>query len=647
MRLQRSEIIYGGLCIAAATASALRFLMPAFERTHGEWSAPLDDAFIHFDFARATATGHPFAWIAGQGFSSGETAPLYGALLAVGYAIGFREAWIGVWATLLAIGAVASMMMSARQLGRTAPSALIPIFFVSVGFVDVFYWSGMEVALFGALFGRALVWLDRSRRLASNPRAQSQALWRLGIACMLLVWVRPEAAICVYAFSIFAARGVQDRAFLSLVKTAGPAVFAVASVLLLNRAFSDSAASAGARLKLLSSNPFLSEADRAREFAINIAHFVALVLARAFTWRYGALLLIALALAGVAHAKRRNLIATTLMSALLFSLLVSWNGAARYQHLRYYAPVLVMLLFGAAIGATNAKRTWRRATTLALGTLSLLGLAQMSDEAQFFSRAWSNIYDQQIAAGKYIAAHTPANAVILLGDAGAIPYVSRRGAIDALGLGAYHGAPFTAAAPHGEAAMLEMIERLPPPMRPTHMALFPNWFPETVRFFGTEITRFTLTDNAITGGPVKALYTADFSPMPSARVSHNDEIDIADIVSETEHAYTFPTPHDGFTRVVIRPISSGESLFDGCRVVGSGGRESFIAHAAGKKLRLRLAEEVHSLTATSSSGAAPTLFTFGRDGEWFTAEADFEIQKGDRVTITPEGQLVDCHAWIL
>ncbi len=41
-----------------------------------DWSAPLDDVFIHFDFARSIARGHPFEWSRGNGYSSGGTSLL-------------------------------------------------------------------------------------------------------------------------------------------------------------------------------------------------------------------------------------------------------------------------------------------------------------------------------------------------------------------------------------------------------------------------------------------------------------------------------------------------------------------------------------------------------------------------------------------
>jgi hypothetical protein len=52
------------------------------KQTRGEWSAPLDDVFIHFDYARATAEGHPFEWVVGNGYSSGNTSLTYPFVLA-------------------------------------------------------------------------------------------------------------------------------------------------------------------------------------------------------------------------------------------------------------------------------------------------------------------------------------------------------------------------------------------------------------------------------------------------------------------------------------------------------------------------------------------------------------------------------------
>ena len=68
-RLGRLEPLAYAVWAAVFTLSSARtFYGYMMKQTGGEWSAPLDDVFIHFDYARATAHGHPFEWVAGNGY---------------------------------------------------------------------------------------------------------------------------------------------------------------------------------------------------------------------------------------------------------------------------------------------------------------------------------------------------------------------------------------------------------------------------------------------------------------------------------------------------------------------------------------------------------------------------------------------------
>src|SRR5205823_2201400 len=71
LALRLDPIAYAIWAAAWTIASAHAFYRSMAMQTGGEWSAPLDDVFIHFDFARATALGHPFEWVPGNGYSSG------------------------------------------------------------------------------------------------------------------------------------------------------------------------------------------------------------------------------------------------------------------------------------------------------------------------------------------------------------------------------------------------------------------------------------------------------------------------------------------------------------------------------------------------------------------------------------------------
>src|SRR5581483_5253301 len=106
-RGRTTHLVYSiGLVLAVASA----FWIPAMGATDGEWPVPLDDVFIHFDFARSLALGHPFEWIPGQGYSSGETAPLWALALAPGWLIGFRGMALCIWAAIVQLGCLVGTM---------------------------------------------------------------------------------------------------------------------------------------------------------------------------------------------------------------------------------------------------------------------------------------------------------------------------------------------------------------------------------------------------------------------------------------------------------------------------------------------------------------------------------------------------------
>src|SRR5689334_15994823 len=91
-------LFYGSLRyqLYLSTVRADPYLSP------NDWSAPLDDVFIHFDFARSIARGHPFEWSQGNGYSSGGTSLLYPFVLSLGFPFGFRGGRIMVFAAIVA-----------------------------------------------------------------------------------------------------------------------------------------------------------------------------------------------------------------------------------------------------------------------------------------------------------------------------------------------------------------------------------------------------------------------------------------------------------------------------------------------------------------------------------------------------------------
>ncbi len=650
---------------ALTLGAAALFYVPALRATGGDWPAPLDDVFIHYDFARSIAQGHPFEWIPGQGYSSGETSPLYPFVLAIGYLLGFRGLRLGIWAAMIACASLVVVMRTLRELVMPAPrwvSWLGAVFVVAVGVLDWSWFSGMEIALFGAACARTLRAVERAR--SAPPDGRRRAQWRVGAWGAALVLLRPEAGVLVAVLSVVVARRAGARSALAAVARAGlPAALATGIVLGANLLLTGDAASAGARLKLLSANPYLSDVDRARELAMNLLSVRWKVL-ETYLSAVPALwpVLPSLAAVGLLHRRTRALAAACLAGAVGWALLVSWNGAARFQNFRYYMPALALVLFAAVLGLRALSRArrggWVGALTASLGVA--LALPRVGPQVDFFRDAASNIHDQQVEVGRRLARTMPVEASVLVGDAGAIPYVSERHAVDALGLGGYRGLPFARAATEGEASIVELIERMRPEERPAYLAVYPNWFRAITGAFGHELARVSLAHNVICGGVTKVIYQADWAALEGAPANGEhivDEVDVGDVVSEAEHAYASPAPYGGWTLLDIRLDEQGRRTFDGGRTLPPGRSERFVVQkdsgapptlvmrtdAPGSEAHVAVLHEGRVVDEVSLEPGEPS------PDRWTLRRARLRgsVRRGDAVVVTARASaLHDFHVWL-
>ncbi|MDB5214906.1 MAG: hypothetical protein JWO86_2833 [Myxococcaceae bacterium] len=670
---------------AAALAAAVGaiFWVPSQEAAHGFFPAPLDDVYILFDVARSLARGHPFEWLPGNGYSSGETSPLYAVVLAIGYGLGFHGRLLGVWAAIVAVLAVASFVRSVQLVARPCPRWLaggIALLLLSVGIVDWSLFSGMEVATFAAALGRMLLALARTRAPIDERGGltRERAQWHLGAWGAVAVLLRPEAGVLVGVFAIIAARGAARRSGLAaLLRCALPGLAVTLLVLGVNRLATGTAQSAGAQLKLLSSNPYLSDVDRSRAYVENLITFAIKGLrAELSVVRVLGLVVPALAVAALVPRERRPVAAACLAGALAWILLVSFNNNAPFHNFRYYAPALLLVLVAAASGAAAiAQGLGRRAGPMLAGALVASAIivagARIPAQVQHFARAAGNIRDQQIEVAVRLSRTMEPGARVLLGDAGAIPFVSDRAALDALGLGGYHRMPFARAAVNGEASTVELIERLEPEERPAYLALYPNWFGAITSRFGVELDRVTLTDNLICAGPTKVIYRADWSALDTpagvreASATMLDELDVADVISEAEHGYTSPAPNGGWTTLDILADDRGRPRFDGGRIIPAGGTESFVVARRGEGARdakrddaqrvrivVRIDEGTRGLRVHTPRATADLLVSAkapgGARAAWREASTVIDaLAPGDVITLeATSGEYRNYHVWI-
>lgn len=395
-------------------ASARAFYGYMLKQTGGEWSAPLDDVFIHFDYARATALGHPFEWTVGNGYSSGNTSLTYPFVLALGWLAGFKGRSLMIWAAVLAATSVFGVLLAARRLfmeskrddwGRLS-SYLLPPVFLGIGALDWSLWSGMEVSFFLATWAVALLaWLEleSAARAQTRPSRTTALAWWLGAAGALLVTTRPEASATIGIFGLAAAhahrREGARRMVGLLVRVGLPAALALTLQALANKALTGEWSANGAIVKLALNNPYMTGADKLDDYVGNVKyatlrnldyhfahiegeHMSALVpaswgthnpiayLARTAWW--AGVVPLAIATLPLAFARTRRLALVLWAQIVMWVAIVALNGQVRWQNERYVMPAVAWLMILAALGVSVALR--RRAKVHGRGAAARPGV---------------------------------------------------------------------------------------------------------------------------------------------------------------------------------------------------------------------------------------------------------------------------------
>ena len=594
----------------------------------GEWSAPLDDVFIHFDFARATARGFPFQWSEGNGYSSGGTSLLYPFVLALGYWIGFRGLSLMVWAGVVACVCVFACLLGARRLFRDLPrwtSYLAVFAFLGAGVLSWSLFSGMEVAFFLALWMLSFIaWDDLCRGEPASPSSDGPRSWRelrgqallLGLACALLVATRPEAAPLVAVFSLSAAFRLRPevgdaRALLSVTLSAVPAVLVVLLHALANRWFTGEATAAGALAKLELHHPHLGRDQVLGAWWFHIKYQFMRVgdYHLSDTRGYGFIPFGLAALALLFRTTRRYALLLW-VSALLWVVVVALNGQVRWQNERYTMPALAWVMFAAGLGlgalvgqplARGRRGLVLRAlaAALALSAVGLYGVHQRSryrDQVWFFGRASRNIRDQHVRAGRLLSQLRPPPGRVLVGDAGAIPYISDLPALDIIGLGGYKRQPFARATRQGVGAALELLEAMPAQERPSVLAIYPSWWGTLPLWFGEVVASVPVTGNVICGGSSKVIYRPNWQafdgsdrPFTAAGRRVVDRLDFADLLSESAHDLKLVrTKPFVAMKMLPHPRRPHRDLWDAGRILKPGAKIQARIHVPGPKAKILL-----------------------------------------------------------
>jgi hypothetical protein len=635
----------------------------------GHPGAALDDSFIHFQYARAIAEGHPFRYEAGEPATMGATSALWPLLLAPFYWLGCKGLFIlwPAWGfSFLAFGLLArEVYLLTKPLA--GPHAALGAGAMVFAF-SPFTWcagSGMEVMPFAFCLARAArrssEWVETSSRTAGFE-------YELVALAFVTPLFRPEGALASLVVAAALAMAPRTSALRAGIPAAVCLVGAVAPQLL-SALVTGALQSNTAQVKLIPGNPYYVGPALWGALHENV-HTLLHVLLNGEIWSaefipQGSM---PFALAGLGAIvwlgwTRERPLRFRAVTIVLLAVAVCAPCAYisfLWNRLRYLWPFASFWLVGLAcltrvVGeALGRVRTgWQRATPILAGLIvGLLG-AKVDGAIDDLASSASGIDRQQVALGRWAQTELPKGARIGVNDTGAIAYFGDRATFDVVGLTTRGEGRYWVA---GAASRFEHYERVyatKPLSLPSHFIVYPEWMAMSA-VLGTRLHDATVTDSTILGGQTMVAYEADYSLLGSGERPWTegrdgpfvDVLDVADLESERSHAYDLLGARDGEEALTRATSPTGKDVVDGGRRGRSRDRfrVSLPAHATRVIVRLEASEttRVH-VFADGDERAAFVV----NDGPW--SEAVFalcHVSAKPVVELVPDtGTLTTYHYW--
>jgi hypothetical protein len=531
----------GSLGLAIGSAEAVLIA------SRGAFGAPLDDSYIHFQFARSFARLRPFEYVPGQPPVPGATSILWPALLTPALWLGASGEGLVKLTWFLGFGSLFGQACEVYLAGRrflSRPLAFAAgLLVLSFSANTWFAGSAMEVVPLGYLLMRT------ARRAAEFLEAPPDP-WRkreLVLLALLAALLRPEGAL--------AALGA--AAVLALRRERLPALLALAAPLcvpLINWLFTGSAAQTTTLAKWLPTNPYYHGRLLSAVLGNLQLFYETLLNGQQWSWTFipegyrvvGLSCLPALWLAAERRQARAH--AALLCLVGLGILLPATYETFLVNRLRYLWPFSAPWLLGLAALGELARalllrvRPWLSSGGLVVPGLACYGFAKLAPiSIGDLAQSAAAITNQQVALGEWASRALPQAAKIGVNDAGAIAFYSGRPTFDVVGLTTRGEARYWVA---GAGSRFEHYERLPRAELPTHFIVYPEWF-AIPSLLGACLYERHVEGATILGGPLMVACEADYSSLGSGseplvetgKRARLDELDVADLESEAAHAY--------------------------------------------------------------------------------------------------------------
>ncbi|HEY7539445.1 MAG TPA: hypothetical protein VIF11_04850 [Methylomirabilota bacterium] len=477
-----------GLVVAAALLPLALFVMRE-RQIAGAAGFPLDDSWIHLQFARNLAAGAGFSYNPGTPVA-GSTAPLWTLLLGAGAVVAAPSLAmakaIGIIAT---VGAALVTRRAALAWGAPSEIALgASVALVWMGPVAWGALSGMEVSLAALLVAAALLAHARDLALAS------------AVCAALAVLARPEALLLVPFLAAARPLTVRRIALFALVTIVIVAPAVLFSVKTAGTPYPATAAAKveGGLVGWLGGVREPAALTFARRPAAFFTEWIAWL--ASIHWLLPITLVPALVLTWQRAGRPLGLVTLALLAHPLgMALLAPYRGPA-FQEGRYSIHLLPLAVLVLAVALGRHAPRCRAAPAIFAAWLAI-ALVALVPAATRYGWAVQNINAMQVHLGRWADAQLPRNARIALNDIGAIAFFSHRDVIDLMGLVTPEIIPYRR---RGESGVMEYVSEA----CPDYLIIFPAWFPRLAASQETlePIYRVRLEHNEVAGAAEMVVY---------------------------------------------------------------------------------------------------------------------------------------------
>ncbi len=563
----RWAIMRKALLVVLVGGVGALYLVVALTAAGGRPVAPLDDAYITFQYARQIARGHPYQYNDGDPPTTGMTSPLFGFSLAGAYLLGFtgeRIVAFGVGTGVIWLGLIAwltyrlASRLAGEEVSRRGWPLAAAVLVVLTGSVQWGCFNGMETGIFTVLTLAALdTFLARRTGLC--------ALW-LGLAGL----TRPEGLVLaglIWAVFLIEGllhfRGGDGNSPHISVQWKQLALLSVAVLVgfvpsLVNWALTGTTRAAGLQAKSWWLNVPCYPEEIVRSMLLSYRH---IILGHFLGWEPagrwfvppGLLLFSLLGWVGLGIRRRWTVLAVTILWFLVGTLSTATLITATWHLGRYqvpFVPVAMALALGGLSFLQRRMRCWWQVAVLGLTVLFLL-TSSVYSTLRFmhtYRRAISTMVHQQLEIAGWLRENLPADARVGVHDTGSLRYLGERPTYDLIGLTT---ADATIPWRHGAGSVFEQMEHSP--MRPDYFAIYPDVFSipylAATDLFAEELFRVEVLDyTVVSAGPVQGVWRADwrlagsgeryYQPDVLARTAGLtlvDVLDVADLGDEATH----------------------------------------------------------------------------------------------------------------